>query len=82
MWSKLPIIGWVLGFLIAVFMAIPFYFLWNFIAPIYLTFLPQIWLSLPFWNCVWLFLLISIIKSILFSGIFSNDIDLNIETKK
>jgi hypothetical protein len=50
----------------AVILAIPFYYLWNYFAPIYLPQLPHIYLSIPFWHCVGLFATVGIVKSLLF----------------
>lgn len=48
------------------FLAIPFYFLWNFLAPIYLTNLPAVYLAIPFWHCAAIFLLIGVIRAAIF----------------
>jgi hypothetical protein len=50
------------GAAIAMFIAIPFYFLWNGLAPVYFTFLPAIWRYIPFWDCTRLMLLAFIIR--------------------
>lgn len=49
-----------------IFLAIPFYFLWNFLAPIYLFDLPQAYKDVPFWHIVGIFLLISILRLAIF----------------
>ena len=36
----------------AIMTAIPFYYAWNAIAPVYLNFLPTIWLKIPYWHLV------------------------------
>ena len=46
-----------------IFLAIPFYFLWNWLAPIYFTSLPATHQELPFWHCVGLLMLIAIIRN-------------------
>jgi hypothetical protein len=38
------------------------YFLWNYLAPVYLTFLPPLYLHIPWWHCVCLLWLIAIIN--------------------
>ena len=38
------------------------YFLWNYMAPVYLTFLPVQYLHLPWWHCVCLLWLMQIIN--------------------
>lgn len=41
----------------AIITAIPFYYSWNCIAPVYLNnFLPNIYLKLPYWHIVGIFL--------------------------
>ena len=36
--------------------AVPAYFSWNAIAPVYLSFIPEIYLNLPYWHIVAFFL--------------------------
>ncbi len=62
--SFVPIIGWLVAFVIYFLLAIPFYFLWNAMAPTYLYFLPPVYHQLPFWDCVLLLWLLSIIKDV------------------
>ena len=40
----------------AIITAIPFYFSWNCIAPVYLDFLPTVYQNLPYWHIVGIFL--------------------------
>jgi len=40
----------------AIMTAIPFYYCWNYITPIYLSFIPELWHNLPYWDIVGLFL--------------------------
>lgn len=61
----IPIVGPLLGFIFMMFLAIPFYFLWNSMAPTYFYWLPEIYLQLPFWDCVWMLMLIGMLKLIL-----------------
>lgn len=60
--SGIPVIGWLISFLFSVFLAIPFYFLWGHLAPTYFSFLPPAYVSIPYWDCVWLFMLLPILK--------------------
>jgi hypothetical protein len=62
----LPVVGWILGFVFYALLSIPTYFLWNGLAPTYFPFLPQLWLKIPFWDMVWLFCLLSIVRSFVF----------------
>lgn len=52
---QVPIIGWVIAAIRAIGVSVPFYFLWRWLAPVYLPFLPEQWQALPFWHCVGLF---------------------------
>ena len=40
----------------AIVTAIPFYFAWNCIAPVYLDFIPVIYQKFPYWHIVGIFL--------------------------
>lgn len=60
----LPVVGWAIAFVLMFFLAIPFYFLWNDLAPVYFYWLPQVYQSIGFWDCVWLMMLITILKLI------------------
>lgn len=62
-WFNIPIIGWIIAIVVDTFAAIPTYFLWNYIAPKYIYQLPEVYQNIPFWDIVWLFMLISILKS-------------------
>lgn len=62
----IPIIGPIFGFILMCFFAIPFYFLWNALAPVYFYWLPQVYHTLPFWHCVGLLMLVFMLKLVLF----------------
>jgi hypothetical protein len=49
----------------AIALSIPFYFLWNWLAPVYAPGLPPLYLHLPFLHCVGLLLLASILRMVL-----------------
>lgn len=61
-----PVIGWLLGFVIAFLASIPFYFLWNWAAPVYFYFLPHVYQAVPFWHCVALFMLSPLVKMLVY----------------
>jgi hypothetical protein len=61
----LPVVGWLIAFVFMFFLSIPFYYLWNSLAPVYFYWLPKVYLELPFWDCVWLMMLITILKLVL-----------------
>ena len=75
MWSKLPIIGWLLALILNFFLTILAYFLWNYVAPKYLYNLPSTYQNIPFWDILWIVLLISIVKHIFLGGIFNKKIE-------
>lgn len=50
------------------FLAIPFYFLWNYFAPIYGTNLPALYQHFPFWHVVGIFALWGVVKAALWAG--------------
>jgi hypothetical protein len=52
------------------FLSSPFYFLWNYLAPIYMSQLPSVYQHIPFWHCVGLFALVAIIRMLLFPPSF------------
>ena len=54
-----PLIG-------AVIWTIPVYFLWNYLAPVYLPQLPTQYLDVPFWHIAGIFALIKIVTMMIF----------------
>lgn len=46
----------------AMIWAIPVYFIWNYLAPIYLSEAPPLYLNIPYWHIACLFMLIQIVK--------------------
>jgi hypothetical protein len=62
---SIPLVGWFIGLLLSSFVSVPFYFVWNSLAPRYFYFLPEVYLDIPFWHCVGLFIIIPIVKSTL-----------------
>lgn len=72
MWSKLPVIGWLIGIVFSIFSAIPFYYLWNYVAPKYVYQIPEVYQNLPFWDIVWIFMTISIVKHVLIGSSFKS----------
>jgi hypothetical protein len=52
----------------AILWAIPFYYLWNYLAPIYAPQLPAQYLDVPYWHIAGIFALITIVKIVLFRG--------------
>jgi len=62
MLNKIPFIGWALTFAASVSLSVPFWFIWNRLAPIYFYQLPEVYKHIPFWHCVGLFIVIPILK--------------------
>lgn len=58
----IPVFGWIIGLFFDTCLAIPFYYLWNWLGPLYFDFLPEKYLHLDFWTIVGLFIVISILK--------------------
>lgn len=50
----------------AIVWAIPAYFLWNYLAPIYGAQLPAQYLDIPYWHIAGAFVLITILKIVIF----------------
>ena len=71
MWNKIPFAGWLISALAAISLAVPFWLFWSFlgIGKTYFYFLPLVYQTIPFWDSVGLFIVISIIKSVLTSKI-------------
>lgn len=71
--NAFPIFGWIFSFLMNAFMAVPFYFIWDFIGigESFFYFLPERFQVIGFWNTVGLFIVASIIKQ--FSPIAINN---------
>lgn len=64
--NALPVVGWILSFIGNVSLSIPFWICWTIcgIGSHYFDFLPNHWQAIPFWNCVGLFMSVSIIKTV------------------
>lgn len=65
--NALPGIGWVISFFISVSLAVPFWIAWTAcgIGDTFFYFLPPVYHAPGFWSCVGLFIVISILKSVL-----------------
>jgi hypothetical protein len=66
MLNAIPIVGWLISAVTSVSLAVPFWFCWTYwnLGQIYFGFLPPQWRAIPFWHCVGLFVVLSIIKGI------------------
>lgn len=65
--NKIPFIGWFFSFIASVSLSVPFWIAWTVchIGEKYAYFLPKVYQAIPFWDCVGLFICISIIKGML-----------------
>lgn len=66
MLNYIPVIGWIATFIFSTFISIPFYFIWNWLAPTYFAFLPKVYLDVPFWDCVGMFMLMPMVKILVY----------------
>ncbi len=67
---SIPLVGWIIGPVLATFWAIPFYVLWHgFRIREMFPMLPEYLLNIGFWNMVGLFLTVSVLKCLLIGGI-------------
>lgn len=70
--NSIPVIGWLISFFLSASLAIPFYFIWNSLAPTYFYFLPDVYKQIPFWDTVGLFMIVPILKHMLVPTFISN----------
>ena len=65
--NAIPIIGWALSLVLNTSMAVPFWIIWTVcgIGEKYFYFVPEKFLAIPFWDCVGIFVVIEILKSVL-----------------
>ncbi len=63
----IPIIGWLLSLALNASMAVPFWVIWTWsgLGARYFYWLPAVYLDIPFWHTVGLFIVIGILKSVL-----------------
>lgn len=69
----IPVIGWIIGLIFTISAAIPFWLCWT-VAGLgnkYFYFLPEIYKTISFWNCVGLFIIIAILKFVFLIGIIN-----------
>lgn len=65
--NAIPVIGWALSLFFTTSVAVPFWVIWSVcgIGAKYFYWLPEVYQSIPFWNCVGLFMVIGILKHVL-----------------
>jgi len=69
--SVFPIIGWLMSAVMAVFIAIPLFFLWGWLGPVYFSFVPAVYLNMGFWDIAGMLVLIGFIKLIVFPAVLN-----------
>ncbi len=63
--NAIPIVGWLLSFLLATFLAIPFWFIWTYLGVgAMFDFLPESLQGPGFWATVGIFMCLSILRAV------------------
>lgn len=70
--NMIPIFGWLIAAVICFFVAIPVCLLWNWLAPTYFYWLPEVYLRLPFWHVFGLLWLISSLRELLLPSVHAS----------
>ena len=66
--NKLPVLGWIISFILNTSLAVPFWFIWTYceFGSFYFgEWIPQRFESIPVWNIVGLFIVLGIFRHIL-----------------
>jgi len=81
MLNYIPVLGWVIDLFFKVSLAIPFWIIWTLlgIGRKYFTFLPEIYLAPPFWDCVGVFIVVPILYNIFVPKFISISNDQKVE---
>ena len=66
MLNAIPFVGWIVSTFVAFCLAVPFWFIWTAcgIGQTFAYWLPAVYLHPGFWQCVGLFMVVSIIKAV------------------
>ena len=66
--NAIPIVGWLISFVINVFLSIPFWFIWTVcgIGRNFFTFLPEALQAPGFWAVVGIFICLEILRGVIF----------------
>jgi len=64
--NAVPFVGWAMSFGFSVSLAIPFWICWTLcgIGARYFYFAPAVYQCIPFWHCVGLFIVMSILRGL------------------
>lgn len=73
MLNAIPILGWIISLLVNTSLSIPFWIFWTRfgVGQKYFSFLPEVWQSIPFWDCIALFVSVSVIQAVFVPKIVS-----------
>lgn len=73
MLNAIPIIGWILSLLFSASLALPFWIIWtvNGVGAKYAYWLPNVYQTPGFWECVGIFMVASIIKTVFIPSLAS-----------
>ncbi len=71
--NKIPFIGWFLSGVAAIGLAVPFWICWTLwgIGETYFYWLPVQYKTIPFWDCVGIFVVVAILKGTLIPNLFT-----------
>lgn len=67
--NAIPIVGWCIAAILCLFIAMPVWLLWNWLAPTYFYWLPGVYQHLPFWHVFGLLWLVSSLRSLFLPGV-------------
>jgi hypothetical protein len=59
------------------FSSILLYFLWNWLAPVYLSFLPSVYLDIPFWHVWGIMATVSLLSHCVFAGVKKPNVEVD-----
>lgn len=64
--NAIPVIGWIISLVLMASLAVPFWFIWTVcgIGATFAYWLPTVYLAPGFWQCVGVFIVVSIIKQV------------------
>ena len=82
--NKIPVIGWILSSIASVSLAVPFYICWTAceVGKTYFYFVPEVYQSISFWNCVGLFIVLGVLKGVFTFKLVSVNQTVNKDSKK
>jgi hypothetical protein len=61
--------AWIFALMLCPIMATFFWLLWNWLAPIYFYWLPDVYHQIPWWHCVGIFWLAPILRTLIWPGL-------------